>query len=374
MILEFDVENWFSFKDKISLGMTRGSKSRDNENFAKMCGEEIFKTAIICGPNGSGKTTLFMALRIVSEILTKSVYMKQEEKIPIKPFALNFDKPSKFNIKFISDNVKYQYGFAVKNGKICSEYLFYYPNNKKSKMFERVNDTLYFPQKDVSKLNNYINLVQSNRLFLGILGEYNYANAKSAYEFLTEKTAIYFSLEDSLDKSFECYARDEGIKKFALEFLNLTRFNIIDYEVKEVSITKDSFVNYPFKDNVAFDDFRCYQFHIIHEVNGENYKVDFSEESSGVKELILLIPIVYMASKNKKLLIIDNFGDTLEHTLFKYIINKFNANNKECQFIFNTNNLELMEDGVFRKDQIWFCEIQKEYKNVLYRLCNVNKV
>lgn len=46
-------------------------------------------------------------------------------------------KPSNFFIRFLMDSVEYEYSFSMNQTEIITEYLYYYPNGRRSMVFSR---------------------------------------------------------------------------------------------------------------------------------------------------------------------------------------------------------------------------------------------
>ena len=135
MILEIEVENLFSFKDKITFDM--------NSNIVN-----------INGSSNSGKTSLLKILNAVSLILKKGNGY-------LNTFGYN-DKPSSFKITFLKSDTKYVYGFTLDKKQVRREYLYYYDDKEENIIFERVNKAYTFNDK---KLKNISKKVLDNRLF-----------------------------------------------------------------------------------------------------------------------------------------------------------------------------------------------------------------
>ena len=114
MILEVEVENLFSFKDKVIFDM--------DSNIVN-----------INGGFNSGKTSLLKILNSVSLILKKGNGY-------LNTFGYN-DKPSSFKITFLKNNTKYIYGFTLNKKQVSKEYLYYYDFEEENIIFERVNKT-----------------------------------------------------------------------------------------------------------------------------------------------------------------------------------------------------------------------------------------
>ena len=108
-------------------------------------------------------------------------------KLPIVPFKFDeetINKPSEFEIKFIVDDVRYVYGFLADTNKIHEEYLYYYPNGRETKIFDRTNTDQYsFPQKDERILNDIAQKNAPNKFFIATATNWNYEKQKSLINF-----------------------------------------------------------------------------------------------------------------------------------------------------------------------------------------------
>ena len=61
MLIEFSVENFRSFKDKVTFSMEKGIGDENDINIFKFDNLELLKTSAIYGANASGKTNLIRA-------------------------------------------------------------------------------------------------------------------------------------------------------------------------------------------------------------------------------------------------------------------------------------------------------------------------
>jgi len=97
--------------------------------------------AAIYGANASGKSNLLEAMNVLTELLTRSrpasLFDDAFEDIEVVPFALDatFSKrPTRFIVRFILNNVRYDYTIAVRTGMIYEEELDVYPHGRKQEV------------------------------------------------------------------------------------------------------------------------------------------------------------------------------------------------------------------------------------------------
>ena len=367
MILEFSVTNFLSFKDKVTLSMLANQTSGLNDNYIICNDRKILKTVAIYGANASGKSNLFKVLTNVIIMLSNSNNFRPDVKLPIIPFMFDKrmqDKPSEFEIKFITKNVRYVYGFIADKNKIYEEYLYYYPNGREAKIFDRTSTSNYsFPQKDESTLKDIAKRNSENKFFLATATNWNYEKTKDAYEFLTKGIGTCFNLEDLKNISFKFYEENANdLKIFALDFLKKADLSIEDYKISKINIPKEAMINIPevLKESMPKDLF-AYKVEFKHN-KSENYLL-FDEESMGTQILFCFIPFMMEALQNNKVLIIDELDRSMHPFVVEMIVQMFNdkdINKNGAQLIFNTHDTNLLDLNILRRDQIWFTEKNSE--------------
>ena len=290
MILEVEVENLFSFKDKITFDM--------DSNIVN-----------INGGFNSGKTNLLKILNSVSLILKNNNNY-------LNTFMYN-DKPSSFKITFLKNNTKYIYGFTLNKKQVSKEYLYYYDFEEENIIFERVNKSYTFNDKRLKKLSK---LVLDNRLFLS----YAKDDLNEVYTFLTSTIGICLDVKSLIEPSFNLYSRDTNnkLKPYVLDFYKKINVNIIDYNVKSIMLGKEVGYNTKFKYNI----------------DSKNYIIDYGDESSSNRIVFAIIPFILKASEEEKALIIDDIDSFLDNRIIEEIINAFDNSKGQLIFSTHTNN------------------------------------
>ncbi|EQC2236220.1 AAA family ATPase, partial [Listeria monocytogenes] len=71
MLINFDVENFLSFKDNTNFSMETGNRIRklNDEAVLNVKDKKILKSSIIFGANGAGKTNLIFALMRLKNLI-----------------------------------------------------------------------------------------------------------------------------------------------------------------------------------------------------------------------------------------------------------------------------------------------------------------
>lgn len=358
MILEFTIKNILSFKERVTLNMLANSQNTLEDNYVIINDKRILKSLAIYGSNASGKSNLFKALYSVIKVIKQSNNRDVFDYINITPFKLDdegLNSPSEFEIKLLINDIKYLYGFTLDKEKIHKEYLYYYPNGRETKIFERTNTNLYsFNKKDEKFLKDIEKKTTKNKFFLSTATNWNYEKTYNVYDFLTKKIKVFTSLEELRLCAFEMYYKNnDKLKDFTLDFFKNTDFNIEDYTISKVEFPDDIQVLYP--------DFlyRKDTYKVFFKHKNSNKLLSFEEESLGTQVSFSLIPFIMDSLNNNNVLVIDELDKSLHPLLAIYIVSLYNdtdINKSTAQLIFNTHDTNLLDLNMLRRDQIWFTE------------------
>lgn len=363
MILEFSIKNFLSFKEKVTFSMLANSNNGLDDNYIVLNEKKILKTSAIYGANASGKTNLFKILASIISMLKRSNNADVNEKLSITPFKFDsksINEPSEFEIKFIVDDVRYVYGFIADTNQIYEEYLYYYPNGRETKIFDRTNITEYsFTQKDERVLNDIALKNAPNKFFIATATNWNYEKTKIPYKFLSMDIEIFNNLSELRASSYKAYLEnDSEIKAFALDFLQNADFNIEDYKVIETEIPDEILASIPdYIKNTIKEKPKVFTTLFKHK--GSSVALTFEEESMGTQIIFSFIPFIKEALNNKKVIIVDELDKSLHPYLVEMIVQLFNdreVNKAGSQLIFNTHDTNLLKLNILRRDQIWFIE------------------
>ena len=287
MILEIEVENLFSFKDKTIFDMSSNIVN-------------------INGFSNSGKTNI---LKIINAI---SLMIKTGDNY-LNTYIYN-DKPSSFKIIFLKSDTKYVYGFTLNEKQVSREYLYYYDDKEENIIFERVNKSYTFND---NKLKNISKMVLDNSLFLS----YAKDELNDVYTFLTSTIGICLDIRTLIEPAFNLYSRDinNKLKPYVLEFYKNINVNIIDYNVKSIMLEKGLGYTTKYK----------------HNIDNKNYIIDYGDESLSNRLVFALIPFILKTLKEEKVLIIDDLDSFLDNRIIKEIINILK--DSKGQFIFSSH-------------------------------------
>lgn len=406
MILDFYLGNYRSYRNVRKFTMIA---STDNTHFDNNVttikvpyGDKdrtinVLKSAVIYGANASGKSNLLNGIKFMKEfIFNSSKDMQIDEPIPIEPCIVSEGaekNPSHFEILFFHEGVLYRYGFEVTTEKVTSEWLFFSPKGKESRLFVRDQNS-YDIGPNFREGKGLDGKTRNNALFLSVCAQFNGELSKKILNWfrnlnvisgIEDKGYLQFTLNNLDNKVFL-----EKIKNF-IRFADLG-INDIAFEQHDIDISElpDEIKSKIYKDekltktlNTTSDKndgdaikATVRQFHFLHtkfDNNKEIGSVAFEQhqESQGTQKLFAIAGPIIDTLKFGKTLFIDELDTRLHPLLTQYLIRLFNSRNrntKNAQLIFATHDTNLLNRRFFRRDQIWFTEKENHNTTDLYSL------
>ena len=111
-------------------------------------------------------------------------------------------------------------------------------------------------------------------------------------------------------------------------------------------------------------------------VNGKSYELRFMDESDGTQKLIAVLPVLLMALREGRLVIIDELDAKLHPKLLRYVIAMFKnpkINQNGAQLIFTSHDVTTMRNTVFRRDEIWFAAENDNHESEIYSLYEIRR-
>ena len=416
MLIQVNVQNFKSFNELNSLNLIASNKLRkQKERLYESDTISFLKSTVIYGSNASGKSNFVEVLRFMKECV-----MNQE--IPIESYNWycrnhedNKEKISSFSVQLLLNEDCYEYGFdAILNTQtIKDEWIV--DLNKKKILYQRNND---------GKPLNGLNLGREDRMRMEIYLDDFLHNDKSL--FLTEmnrnksfdkdsELSVYHRIYNWFVKDLNVVLPDMPLTKFSYYYDESTLSNIKkivrsfdtgieDIEIKNmseeqlqnkigISLCKDvinelkknvqkqgqelnlsmrskkEFFNITMNDNYDLEiKTLCFK-------HGQSMlDFEFCEESDGTKRVFDFLDILLNKNQNS-VYVIDEMERSLHPNLFNRLIELLNEYQKQSniQVIFTTHESSIMKQDLFRRDQIWFIERNKDNDSRIYSLDTFNE-
>lgn len=386
MLLEFRCSNHKSIKEEVVFSMVAGSDNTSEEFLKKFGDTRVVSSAVIYGANGSGKSNFIDAISFMSALVGTSILFKKGENAFVqKPHKLsNEDTPTEYSIQFVKNNIRYAYGFFIKESKIEEEYLYYFNENTQVEIFERNGMEVELGEEFKDNLEVIINILEENRLILSYVANKAIFNkvkevrkVKDVFEFIAKDIVVYNPVFNNWKEySIQLIQDNKEIKEKFLSILNLLKIEVENIEIENKII---KLTDLPQKIQSTLEN--------IIEKEGElketkvrlvydKFKVDLSEESSGIQRLFEMVCPIIDILDNNKVLICDELESSLHEIIVYDIVRLFynNKKDKSAQLIFSTHDTSLLNRDLFRRDQVWFTQLNDERATDLYSLVEFKNV
>ncbi len=395
MLIEFSVGNYRSFKEKVTFSMVaanlvaKDKQLDDNNVFAVDDHLKLLKSAAIYGANASGKTNIAKALSFMKWLMINSSKETQStEEINVERFRLSTEtetQPSFFEIVLLLDGQRYRYGFEADPNKIISEWLFYVPKLKETKLFERENGKI--SSSKTYKADGIQQKTRDNALFLSVSAQFNVKVAEKILVWLTNNLNILFGDDITLDYTAS-YLIDSDNKNEIIQLIKKLDLGISGLEVEQLEATFDSLHNEisgefntlvvnlnKLAQLVKIQKTSINTIHKKFDRDGNDISTELfnlkKQESAGTQKLFALAGSLVDALKGGKVLIADELDARLHPLISLAIVELFNSNEtnpNKAQLIFMTHDTNLLSNKLFRRDQIWFAEKNRQGATNLYSL------
>lgn len=381
MLLEFNCSNHRSIKETVTFSLIAGSDHTLEEYIKNFANFRVLRSAIIYGANGSGKSNFINALSFMRDLVGNSIkYQPGQEVYQAIHKLSSKETPSKYNIQFVRNNVRYAYGFSVSQHFIQDEYLYFFPKGKQVKIFERNEMDVKPGDKYRNVFDVSTSILKPNRLFLSCAANYsNVHEIEEAFLFFQEDIVIYNpDYNNWTERSIELMQQNELIKKTFLDILQALGTGIKDIKVKLEKVKlSDLYQELQIPDAIKNLIFSQEGERIDAKIIYDNFEVDLmTEESAGIKRLFQMICPMIDILLNGRILICDELETSLHESVIYQIVQLFQNLQKDefAQLIFSTHDTSLLDTDLFRRDQIWFTQLDSERATDLYSLVEIKNV
>lgn len=390
MFVQFTVKNFRSIQGEqvLSLVKAKGDELEESNSFSPDAPSSVplLRSAAIYGANAAGKSNLIHAMMQMEIIVSNSASAIQEgDEIPVTPFLFDdtsSTQPTEFEMVFINEGVRYQYGFTTTKDNIEDEWLIAYPKGRPQRWFTRIFDsetktTKYkFSDSLSGKKSVWESATRRNALFLSTAVQLNSNQLKPVFGWFKDKFRPS-NLTD-LGPSFTAsLCENEGTKTRILSFLQAADFDIHDLQVNKERFNPDELPNDipEFTKAVIIKELKgstILDIKTIHKTaNDKLVHMDFKEESDGTRKFFTFAGPWLETLRNGYVLVIDELHDNLHPKMVQYLIQLFHSsetNPNNAQLIFTTHETAILNQDVFRRDQVWFCEKNESQATTLYPL------
>ncbi len=388
MLLRFTVENWMSFRDKTTFSMIASREKQHSGHLANVAeySVKLLPAAAIYGGNASGKSNLIKALRFAQELVTN--VSKPDDAIQVNSFRLSnqlSDQPAKFTFEILVEKSIYEYSFSVIRKRVLEESLKRHIKTTEKRLFFRqaensnpMLDEQQYTGELAKKLLFAFQGTNDNQLFLTNSVTQKQTEFKPVYDWfektlvLIDPDATYGKLHEITDDRNALYSQmtsrlcdlDSGISSLRQDEFPTKAIpkGILDSatglvaEGQTIRLRNDIFLSK--KDGNVFAR-RLASYH--RSDDGKEIPFILSDESDGTQRLIDLLPAFILLEENQHplVIVIDELDRSLHSLLTENLIGNYLASRTaaaQSQLIFTTHDVQLMDQSLFRRDEMWVTE------------------
>lgn len=415
MLLRFAAENIMSFRNTVEFNTFPSSKTHSHDWHKIPCDHATaLRMSAIYGANGAGKSNLLKCIALLKSMvsaeklsdlsLTGDLFFRLDEDF--------IDKPSELAVEFYSNGQIFYYHVSFTRHQVVSEELVLSQKNKDISIFQRkdndvnVRGEFLRPGGKEDFLEVFLNamnrIIRPDMTALSFFGRYygeEIPVVKDAYDWITSIQVVLPTMQIGYlphvldtDKEFDDLANrivpelNSGI--FALR----VRKEIVSEEDLQSNPHISKAINaakaHPGEpqmifgtlkkeiSNIVYDDGVLYikTLVTVHKNReGKEIEMGMDMESDGTRRLIEYMPLLYAVLKQENVIVVDEIERSIHPIMIKTLMNKISEDREaKGQIIFTTHESCLLDQSIFRPDEIWFAQKDVDQSTQLYPLSDYN--
>jgi len=374
MILEYSIANTFSIREKqtISFEAVINDEQTDACHCVPVDGKRILKLACLYGANASGKTKMAFALDFYLDFLVNSFSdLKPNEKTHFVPFEFSEESrnlPGEFEIVFYTKDfssdriIRYEYSLKLTSKEVIEESLYYAPKGQKKLLFERIKDKPVKWGADITGTKKIVaDLARENCSLIGAGAQANHPVFKHIYDHFSNRfrgiiTPSYAGISGQLLQRIE---NNADFKNKVIKLLSASDMGkISDIKIESQPVPDELIKQMPseIQEEIAKhgEKPRTRKAKLIHTYDTE-YELPLSLESAGTLRMMQLTMPLDDLTAHQSFGIIDEIESSLHQELLEKFIQLFLEDSENSQLLFTTHNQDLLDSGLLRDDEVWFC-------------------
>ena len=416
MIVKVSIENFKSFETMVELTMISSGKIQDHKDHRiSIKSTNILKHAVIYGANAAGKSNLVDFFRLFKRVVEKDIPIEATEWY-CKNHEDNRTRKSSFEIQFTLGNKFYAYGFSaiLSERKIIEEWLYeLYQDGTAKGLFERelnklpvLDASLRLSAAEKKRFEVYAEDFEGNTgtLFLSEMNRGKKYPTNSKMLFFQDvyrwfRNNLYVIRPETPLMDFAYYYDDESLNRIN-QVIRTFDTGISEVSVKEISleelessVPKEVFADIMRHIKVKMEENDGARIHVtmrskesIFNISIEGnqepivktirlhhgksfYDFRFEDESDGTRRLFDLIDML-LNEKEDTVYVVDELERSLHPKLTEHYLKLFMEFhwNQKNQLIFTTHEATIMEQSLFRRDEVWFVERNEQNASTIYSL------
>ena len=406
MLIRFTVKNFLSFKEETEFNLLPG-RTKKLAHHKYKCGDiEVLKMTALYGANASGKSNLITAMWGLKKCMTEEALDKNISDQKFLLSEASEKQPIEFAIEFTKDDFLFYYAIAINDDMITEEYFTAKAgSNKEVIVFDRKivdgKTVVIFSKEFETGKDNQLkkkiiteNLLKENHSLFFLLNKNfsgEFRKITIAYKWVINNLQILFPTTKPM-AIVKALDGNPMFRERAKKYMNSYSLGVNGLHIKSRKIMDHDELS-----NEVFGSFRQVEDDLLVSVGSDDEAIvvktkdglierrlflthdaenetqialDFFRESEGTKRLLQFFPMFdYLFNGENYTFIIDEIEQSIHPLMMKEIIKKFaNDESSKGQLIFSTHDVNLLDQEIFRQDEIWFAEKNAVGASRLYPL------
>lgn len=386
MLINFTFSNYASYRDESEFSMVASKARNDKESLLSVPHRphlKLLPLAAMFGANASGKSTFVQALRALRHLVCRGV-------VSSVPYALDKScaaRPTVFDISMLIDGEIWTYHIETVLYEVLRERLSCVRAKSERLIYERDNykreflldPSLFADEGERMFAQQLGHTLPPSRVLLHTIAEIQPAGLaettmKVFYWFLS--TLCVMRADEprvSLSKNLFEHSKEYAHALRAVD-TGIVGFQCIPVDINTLGIsqqTLDKFLKSP-HDNMALSldcslqlrkengEIKAYRWKTLHTAEDDKpLPFNLEQESDGTLRLMHLLPVLLDREAAQRVYVIDELDRSLHTQLSRYIIEQhleLARRGVQQQLIFTTHDVQLMDQSLIRKDEIWVAQ------------------
>lgn len=415
MLIRAMAENYKSFSEPTELVMISSSKIRRKDDHVKrLIGAKVLKHAAVYGANAAGKSNLISIFAFVQRVLMDGLDISSSG-LYCRNSMANKERKSTFEIQFTIGERAFAYGFVavLSQMRVCEEWLYELSGGHPTPLLSvdassegSIITDIDFSESDKVRFQTYADdfATGTDVLFLSELNRAKRFTRDSkfrvfvdTYRWLTENIVVITPARPPRDAKYllsdEGISRvgrllssfDTGITEVCPEPISLEAFADAagDQLMEQIRLDANAKLKgsapgkirgcLQTRDGFYFFDIDTSGLSNVSELRlrhkGATSLFDFCEESDGTRRLFDLMGVLLDEAQDT-VYVVDELERSLHPMLVRRFLQLFIELNAEgsCQMVFSSHEASIMDQELFRRDEIWFVDRGADGNSRLYSL------
>ncbi|MBF0460974.1 MAG: ATP-binding protein [Magnetococcales bacterium] len=367
MLMRFGVANHLSIKAYQEFSMMASSLKDPGSYLLQGVDKPVLPIGVIYGANASGKSNILQAWSFFCHtILASNTTSSNRKTTGQRPFLLDpemTNSPSRFDCDIIIRGKRHHYGFIINNERVMEEWLYVYPEHRRQVWFHRnheENSEYFFGPHLKGRKQVLSEFTAPNSLFLSTAATNQHEQLSPIRNYFRDSQRHLFSTvpSNALQPLPRGDIENDERRQRIVNLLAEGDTGVIDIKVEDI-FTGGFFIEI---------------LKLGHRgKSGQTFFLDLQNESLGTRSLLEIQGPVFDALDRGGVLWIDELSANMHPLLASRIVALFGsqeANPNGAQLVCTTHNTHLLNEGLLRRDQIWFTEKDSEGATELYPLAD----